>query len=291
MNCDTLKQRTILPLDEKIKLSQQRIYEWHEAWDGEITVSFSGGEDSSVLLTLTRLLYPNTPGVFVDTGLEYPEIRAFVKRVDNIIWLKPKYPFHKIIEKYGYPVISKEQSCAISRYRNTKSSVQKYRRLNGWPKGKKGMIAKKWQFMIDAPFKISDACCDHLKKNPLDKYCKENNKSPMLGMTVYESRSRYLQYLRQGGCNAFENKKPKSWPIAFWTKEDVKNFIVKYDMAVSPIYNTEKRTGCMFCMFGVHLEDEPNRFQRMKQTHPKQWEYCINKLGCGKVLDYIGVSY
>lgn len=50
-------------------------------------------------------------------------------------------------------------------------------------------------------------------------------------------------------------------------------------------------TGCMFCMFGVHLEKEPNRFQRMKITHPKQYDYCINKLGCGAVLDYIGVKY
>ena len=291
MNTEELKQRIALPLDEKIKLSQQRIHEWYEAWDGAISVSFSGGLDSTVLLTLTRLLYPNISGVFVDTGLEYPEIRAFVRKVDNIIWLKPKLSFNKIIEKYGYPVISKEQSCAISRYKNTKSLVQKYRRLHGWPKGKKGMISKKWQFMINAPFKISDACCDHLKKNPMDKYCKENNKYPMLGMTVFESRGRKLQYLRQGGCNAFDNKKPKSWPIAFWTKEDIGNYIKKYNLSYSSIYNTEKRTGCMFCMFGVHLETGSNRFQRIKQTHPKHWDYCINKLGCGKVLDYIGVDY
>ena len=52
-----------------------------------------------------------------------------------------------------------------------------------------------------------------------------------------------------------------------------------------------KRTGCMFCMFGVHLEKEPNRFQRMALTHPKQYEFCIHKLGCGKVLDFLGVPY
>ena len=52
-----------------------------------------------------------------------------------------------------------------------------------------------------------------------------------------------------------------------------------------------KRTGCMFCMFGVHLEKEPNRFQRMALTHPKQYDFCIHKLGCGKVLDFLGVPY
>jgi len=51
------------------------------------------------------------------------------------------------------------------------------------------------------------------------------------------------------------------------------------------------RTGCMCCMFGVHLEDGENRFQKMKKTHPKQYNYCINKLGCGKVLDFIGIKY
>ena len=52
-----------------------------------------------------------------------------------------------------------------------------------------------------------------------------------------------------------------------------------------------KRTGCMFCMFGAHLEKEPNRFQRMKVTHPKQYAYCMDKLGPREVLEYIGVPY
>ena len=65
-----------------------------------------------------------------------------------------------------------------------------------------------------------------------------------------------------------------------------------HSIAYSEIYDMgEKRTGCMFCMFGVHLEKGENRFQRMKKTHPKQYDYCINKLGCGEVLDFIGVEY
>jgi hypothetical protein len=51
------------------------------------------------------------------------------------------------------------------------------------------------------------------------------------------------------------------------------------------------RTGCMFCMFGVQRDKEPNRFQRMYYTHPKQWDYCINKLGLKEVLEYIHVPY
>ena len=47
----------------------------------------------------------------------------------------------------------------------------------------------------------------------------------------------------------------------------------------------------MFCMFGVHTEKSPNKFELMKQTHPKVYDYCINQLGCGKVLDFLGVKY
>jgi 3'-phosphoadenosine 5'-phosphosulfate sulfotransferase (PAPS reductase)/FAD synthetase len=286
-----LQERQKLSLKLKEELTAIRIKEWYEHWCGQVYVSFSGGKDSTVLLHQVRRLYPKVPGVFVDTGLEYPEIREFVKTYDNIVWVKPKMPFHKVIEKYGYPVISKDQSCAISRYRNTKDPVQKYRRLNGWPNGKKGMIRKKWQFMIDAPFKISDACCDVMKKGPLDRYAKESNRHPMIGVLATESINRRRQHLRYG-CNAFNNKKPVSWPTAFWNEEDIWAYIDKYDLPYSFIYDLgEERTGCMFCMFGVHLEKGENRFQRMKKTHPKQYDYCINKLGCGKVLDYIGVEY
>ena len=39
------------------------------------------------------------------------------------------------------------------------------------------------------------------------------------------------------------------------------------------------RTGCMFCMYGVHLEPlGKTRFDIMKKTHPKQYNYIMEKL-------------
>lgn len=104
-----LYQMQSLPLNAKISMTERRITEWVEEYgeDG-VYVSFSGGKDSTVLLDITRKLYPNIKAVFVDTGLEYPEIRQFVKTFDNVDWLKPKMPFRQVIEKYGYPFISKE---------------------------------------------------------------------------------------------------------------------------------------------------------------------------------------
>jgi hypothetical protein len=57
-----------------------------------------------------------------------------------------------------------------------------------------------------------------------------------------------------------------------------------------------ERTGCMFCAFGAHLEKYPNRFERMRLTHPKQYEYCMRPteqggLGMAAVLEYIGIKY
>lgn len=48
---------------------------------------------------------------------------------------------------------------------------------------------------------------------------------------------------------------------------------------------------CMYCMFGVHLEQGENRFHRMRRTHPKIYDYCMNSLGIKEVLEYINVAY
>lgn len=287
MDYKILKDRQLLSLSEKIDLTQQRIHEWYEAWDGDVSVSFSGGWDSNLLLHIVRKLYPDVPAVFVNTGLEYPEIIEFVRKTDNVEWLRPKIPFHKIINKYGYPVLSKENSQKIYEIRNTKSAKLLYKRLHGdGNKWKSGKLPAKWMFMIDAPFKISEKCCYHLKKAPAKKI---NN--PFLGLMAEDSKLRRQKYLRNGGCNSFDGK-IESMPIAFWTRLDTIEYVKKHNLPYSRIYDMGyDHTGCMFCMFGVHLEKGLNRFQRMKQTHFKQWEYCINKLGCGKVLNYIGVDY
>ena len=106
-----LYQMQSLSLRAKIGMTKRRINEWVDMYgeDG-VYVSFSGGKDSTVLLDIARQLYPNIKAVFVDTGLEYPEIRLFVKTVSNVDWIRPKLTFRQVIEKYGYPFISKEVS-------------------------------------------------------------------------------------------------------------------------------------------------------------------------------------
>lgn len=300
----SLKLRQNMSLEDKIRFTQRRITEWVEYFGvNGCYISFSGGKDSTVLLHLVRELYPEIEAVFVDTGLEYPEIRKFVKSFDNVTILRPEMRFDKVLEKYGYPIISKEVSECIDGARKAleyNDGRYQYRldKLNGL---KKSHNRTKWKFLLDAPFKISNQCCNIMKKRPSHKFYKDTGKTPIIGTMAEESDLRTSQYLKNG-CNGFNLKIPTSTPIAFWTEQDILEYIDKYKIPIASVYGdvikTDKyyttgcqRTGCMFCGYGCHREKNPNRFQKLKITHPKQYDYIINVLGMGKVLDFIGVDY
>jgi 3'-phosphoadenosine 5'-phosphosulfate sulfotransferase (PAPS reductase)/FAD synthetase len=332
-----LKQMQSLPLDAKIRMTKERIRQWYEHWDGMVYVSFSGGKDSTVLKHIVDSMYDDVPAVFVNTGLEYPEIQKFAKSQKNVIVVRPEMRFDEVLKKYGYPVISKEVSKYIKEARNAikKGNMDYYaiQKLQGRLLDKDGNKSiyncEKWGFMIDAPYKISHQCCDVMKKKPVKAYEKESGRKPFIGTMASESFLRKEQWIRHG-CNAFDKNRPSSQPLSFWTEQDILLYLKKYNVPYCSVYGdivyTDSdgneyatalvedapmkttgcnRTGCIFCMFGCHLEKEPNRFQRLKETHPRQYEYCINGgemvdgkwqpskegLGLGYVLDYIGVKY
>ena len=62
-----------------------------------------------------------------------------------------------------------------------------------------------------------------------------------------------------------------------------------------------QRTGCSMCGFGIHLEQRPHRFDKLRERNPKEWEFWMyrcctdpktgEKYGWGHVLDYIGVEW
>ena len=102
-----LRQMQALPLIAKVHMSQQRIREWYDHFDGNVYISFSGGKDSTVLAHVVHEYYPDVPLVFCNTGLEYPEVQAFAKKM-GAEFIRPRMSFSEVISKYGYPIIGKE---------------------------------------------------------------------------------------------------------------------------------------------------------------------------------------
>lgn len=303
---EDLKQLQTLPLEAKIRWAEKRIQWWYQAWQGEVYVAFSGGKDSSVLLDIVRKLYPDVVALFVDTGLEYPEIKEFVKSKENVITVRPEMSFRQVVLNKGYPVISKTVSHAVSiAKRNPDGAVKK----NMFDPNKRGQFAMhKWEHLIDAPFEISDNCCDIMKKKPSHKYAKESGKKAIVGTMACESAMRKTQWMKNG-CNAFDTEFPTSHPLSIWTEQDILEYIDTYKIPYASVYGEikkdtkgkyyttgEARTGCVFCMFGAHLEKSPNRFERMKETHPKLYDYCMKEckeggLGLKQVLDFLKIKH
>ena len=228
-----------LPLDIKIKKTKQRIREWYEYYNGDVYVSFSGGKDSTILLYLARQVYSDIPALYVDTGLEYPEIRQFVKTFDNVDIVRPKMRFDEVIKEYGYPVVSKEVSLSVYYVRQGgRTGVRCLKKFNDELEynGKKSSYnIPQWKYLLDSDFKISHRCCDIMKKSPAKVYEKETNRKPIIGSLADESRIRTQKWI-QNGCNAFNSKRPVSNPMSFWTEQDVLEYINKYQIPIASVY-------------------------------------------------------
>jgi len=299
-----LSYRQNLPLRDKIKLSEERIHEWFEAFDGKVSVSFSGGKDSCALLHLVRRLYPETPAVFCNTGLEYPEILNLIRQTPNTETVRPKKPFHHVIRDCGWPIISKKVALGLSVLKNPTDGNQNIYRLydigiNRFGQSVSGFrVPVRWRFLINSPFKISDKCCSVMKKEPMRRYERLTGYVQFVGTMASDSKQRQKTYL-QFGCNSFDSKTPRSAPLSFWTTQDVIQYIAMKEVPYAKVYGDIRRnasgelyfsgvqsTGCVFCVFGLHMEQAPNRFQQMAETHPKLFDYCMNRLGLADVLDW-----
>ena len=282
--------------------------------------------------------------VFVNTGLEYPKVQHFVdsyaewlrKKFPSVmiglVRLRPKMSIRQVIEQYGYPIVSKEVAGAIYESRKNPNCVRA-KKLKGELLDKQGRASmyncENWAFLLDAPFLISDRCCRIMKKAPLHTYGSKSFQKPMVATMADESRMRMAHWMRTG-CNAFDGDYPISKPMSFWTEQDVLRYITAHQIPLASVYGDIvasdgkndydatlmdcplhctgcQRTGCMFCAFGAHLEKGENRFERMKHTHPKHYDFCIGGgefdpadglwkpnekgLGYGRVLDCIGVRH
>lgn len=304
-----LAELQMLRLDTKVLWSIQRIIEAVTyAVEHGLTpyISYSGGKDSTVLKHLVHSLFPDIKCVFVNTGLEYPEVVEFARQTVGLVELRPKMNFVEVLEKYGFPVPSKRVATAIRKLRSPGSNHVRTLILTGYTQAGKYAprfkLAEKWKFLVDAPFLISEKCCDVMKKRPMAKYQKETRGLPLIGTLAVDSEDRKASWQQQG-CNVFDGPDSRSMPLSIWTEQDILQYLFDNNLPIAPVYGSiqkcasgclsmtgEDRTGCIFCLFGIAEEQRKrgcNRFQRMKQTHPQLWSYCMDKLGIRLVMNFL----
>ena len=188
----------------------------------------------------------------------------------------------QVCETYGFPLISKNVSQKIYETRrimrkndkSTWNTYDTYRKCLG----------------------IGEYKDSVMKKKPIHDYENRTKRMPIVGTMADESVLRRTAWMING-CNAFDIKHPRSSPMAFWTENDVLQYIYENELPICSVYGEvvrkekqmtfeeilsgeprweyettgAKRTGCMLCGFGCHLEKSPNRFERLKETHPKMY--------------------
>ncbi len=218
----------------------------HKYGEDKFYISYSGGKDSTVLHYLIDEALPGNriPRVYADTGIEYNDVKAFVKELqahdDRIEIIKPSVNIKQTLERDGYPFKSKEHSLVLSVYQNSgfTKTVNCYldidRQKYNCPK------ILRYQFSEEFNLKVSNKCCHRMKKDPFKKWEKDNKKTVvMTGMMSNEGG------LRESIQNCM--KVSEAWEEWYIRERNIKLCKLYY-----PPYSF-KRTGCKGCPYALGL--------------------------------------
>lgn len=246
-------------------------------------LSFSGGKDSTILHYLIDMALPNNriPRVFINTGIEYNDIVNFVKSLaskdSRFVIIAPTQPIKKVLETYGYPFKSKEHSLKVGLYQNGSrtKSVMEYKGSFENIISSRFQCPKnlRYQYENDFKIKLSDKCCYKLKKEPVNKWAKENKKHiTITGMRKSEGGQR----ANIVGCIVTENSKVvKFHPLLVvddeWEGEFIKRNNIQLCSLYYPPFNFE-RTGCKGCPFALKLQEQLDTMAMYLPGEKKQCE-------------------
>jgi len=313
-----------LPYEFKVNYAKTRAWEFYnECGRRGLNCHVSvGGLDSITLYLFLRSIGIDAPGISV-SHLEDASIQAIHKQL-GIERIKPlvrergedgkpdKYwSKAKIIQRFGFPVLSKETAAKIELLQNPTPKNATIRHAiitgetgayGGYRKNTRMKMAQKWLKLFGggeneregvsyqcAPFKVSSKCCYYLKEKPCADWAKEHNSVPYLGLMASEG-GRRQKSLMINGCNYFGAGTIRSAPFAIFDRQDLLQLALDLKVPVPEIYGEivhdssgtlrttkAQRTGCSMCGFGIHLEKRPHRFDRLREEKPKEWEYWMLK--------------
>lgn len=359
-NQDLMKMQA-RPLETKIQVSAAKFLEFCQKTNWNVSLSFSGGADSSVLFDMFAkhwsihrdqhhdspliVIYANTSNEFASMPSHVKSFCKYIEQKYNIQVdlhiARGKVTYFDVVRTDGYPVASKKIArmvrdvrtyfkahdihySDIENYLDRGMETAEYFRSLNFPHSvvlylsgytsknelcKTWCIPKKWRCLIDAPFDVSEKCCSYLKKQPIRLVDKEVNTNPIYGTLAEDSQIRKEAYLKTG-CNAFKTSgRSKSTPMGFWTRQDVLRYLYEFNIPIAPPYGEivlhengkyeftkEHNTGCKLCLFGCHLEHEPNRIQRLAELEPATYRFAMKDrseggLGYREIMEYLNIPY
>lgn len=324
-----------LPYEIKIRRAEQRAREFY---DEMISRGFNchvsvGGLDSITLLIFLREIGINVPAISV-SSLEDKSIQKIHKQL-GVISIKPYKSKVEVLNNIGFPVISKKIAGRIEllQHPTDKNQTVRHAIITGecgkqghYAKNSRMQLPKKWLQLFagmenekygtsyqTAPFLVSNKCCYYMKEKPCDDWAKANNSWPYLGLMASEGGQRE-EALIDHGCNYYGKTTMRSAPFGTFLRQDILQLAIDLNVPIPEIYGEIKqnpdgtlyttgaqRTGCSMCGFGIHMEQRPHRFDRLRKRNPKEWEFWMyrcctdkktgEKFGWGRVLDYIGVGW
>lgn len=318
-------QKMSLPYEAKKIHAITRAREFYNKLDGNVFCSVGGLDSLTLLLFLQKYVSKDIPGVSV-SSLEDKSIQE-VHRELGVTILTPTKTKVDVLREYGFPVISKDKAARIEAIQTPDNPKQTYiHAIFTGDMGEQGKfqhsdkikLPDKWLKLFGglynqhrpdlmchiAPFKISDRCCHFLKEQPCDEYAKEHQSYRYMGLMASEGGQRKWG-LMKNGCNYYGKHTIRSCPFAIFTKNDLLRLALELKVPVPEVYGKivtdvktgeltttgAHRTGCTMCGFGIHIEKRPHRFDRLRESNPKEWRFWMYDMGWGKVLDYIGIEW
>ena len=215
-----------------------------------------GGLDSIILyIFLKKICNIDVPGVSA-SYLEDKSIQRVhraigiinvppLKREDGTYWSKPK-----VIQEFGFPVISKEVAAKIELLQNPSEKNKTVRHAiitgetgeyGGWQKDSRMKLNHRWLKLFGGyenenegcdfqkpDFLVSSKCCYYLKEKNCDDWGKEHNSVPYLGLMASEG-GRRAKSLRMNGCNYFGASTIRSAPFAIFHRQDILTLALEMD--------------------------------------------------------------
>ena len=347
------------PLEYKIMQAVSVIQQAAETSRHRLALAYSAGKDSTVVADLVRRfcpeVWPRLHFIYGDTGVEYPECKAFWRQFvrewalgDRAHVAKPgrttepglKYAAQRHIWEWA---VETGEIAGVLKDDGKLKSTKALERLapegmvsegDIWPAGTRTgywwcvdqygwpLLGKSWsklkarrinidtflrfsESQSDDPkllryynvlrqVKISQACCDFLKKEPAQRVQAELGVDVIIkGLMASESRSRAKNFLTRGYLFVGAKKKylrgDPFWhcqPIAIWTENDVWEYIQRYGVPYADLYDmgyTDKsgefhkirRNGCLGCATDLLFKN--NHMSMLRRTHPKAWQSFMRK--------------